>query len=180
MWRDLVILIALVLFWPVASEAHTGFEFDQALYHTCYDGDTCMLSLPGVHPLFGDHILVRFAGIDTPEMKGQCERETRLARQARDLVRSILSQAERIKLHKASRDKYFRINARVIADGQDLSEMLVAKGLATPYDGGTKTKDWCAETFELPYTDDPSGGRQLFSPAIEQNQAPTVQRPRCG
>ncbi|MCW5797724.1 MAG: thermonuclease family protein [Nitrospira sp.] len=104
-----------------------------------------MMSLPGIHPLFGDHIPVRLAGIDTPEMKGQCEREKQLARQARDLVRSALSQAGTIHLRKASRDKYFRIDARVMVDGQDLSEILMSRGLAVPYDGGTKTTDWCAE-----------------------------------
>ncbi|MEX5283819.1 MAG: thermonuclease family protein [Nitrospiraceae bacterium] len=104
-----------------------------------------MMSLPGIHPLFGDHIPVRLAGIDTPEMKGHCEREKQLARQARDLVRSALSGAGAIHLRKASRDKYFRIDARVMADGQDLSDVLMMQGLAVPYDGGTKTKDWCVE-----------------------------------
>ena len=40
------------------SIAQTSFEFEQIVYHTCYDGDTCMVSLPGVHPFFGDHILI--------------------------------------------------------------------------------------------------------------------------
>ncbi len=48
----------------------------------------------------------------------------------------------------ASRDKYFRIDARVLADGQDLADLLISQGLAVPYDGGTKTADWCAEGVE--------------------------------
>lgn len=145
-------LFAMTFFWPVPGQGQIYFDFDQAVYHTCYDGDTCMMSLPGIHPLFGDHIPVRLAGIDTPEMKGQCEREKQLARQARDLVRSHLSRAGEIRLRKASRDKYFRVDARVIADGADLSEILINQGLAVPYDGGAKTKDWCAETTEPPQT----------------------------
>ena len=141
----LATLAALGYFWPSPGLGQVYFDFDQAVYHTCYDGDTCMMSLPGIHPLFGDHIPVRLAGIDTPEMKGQCEREKQLARQARDLVRLALSGAEAIHLRKASRDKYFRIDARVMADGQDLSQILITHGLAVPYDGGTKTKDWCVE-----------------------------------
>ncbi|MDI3467922.1 MAG: hypothetical protein OJF50_006743 [Nitrospira sp.] len=146
----IAILFAIIFFRSVPAGAQVYFDFDQAVYHTCYDGDTCMMSLPGIHPLFGDHIPVRLAGIDTPEMKGRCDREAQLARQARDLVRSLLGRAGEIRLRKASRDKYFRVDARVIADGADLSEILINQGLAVPYDGGTKTKDWCAETTEPP------------------------------
>ncbi len=139
----LLLVLAITLLSPTIAKGQVYFDFDQVVYHTCYDGDTCMMSLPGIHPLFGDHIPVRLAGIDTPEMKGQCEREKNLARKARDLVRSALSQAGTIHLRKASRDKYFRLDARVLADEQDLSEILVRQGLAVPYDGGTKTKNWC-------------------------------------
>lgn len=139
------LVLAIALLWTAPVHGQVYFDFDHAVYHTCYDGDTCMMSLPGIHPLFGDHIPVRLAGVDTPEMKGHCERESQLARQARDLVRSVLSQAGTIHLRKASRDKYFRIDARVMADGQDLSQILITHGLAVPYDGGTKTKDWCVE-----------------------------------
>lgn len=142
---SVLVVLAIALLWPASGHGQVYFDFDQAVYHTCYDGDTCMMSLPGIHPLFGDHIPVRLAGIDTPEMKGHCEREKQLARQARDLVRSALSKAGAILLRKASRDKYFRIDARVMADGQDLSETLISQGFAVPYNGGTKTKDWCAE-----------------------------------
>lgn len=69
-----LLIILITLFWPAPGYGQVYFDFDQAVYHTCYDGDTCMMSLPGIHPLFGDHIPVRLAGIDTPEMKGQCER----------------------------------------------------------------------------------------------------------
>ena len=118
-------------------------HFASVVYHTCYDGDTCMMSIPGLPELFGDHILVRLAGIDAPEMKGQCDREKHLARQARDLVRTVLSHAERISLDHPSRDKYFRIDARVIADGQDVGTLLLERGLAVPYNGGTKMARWC-------------------------------------
>lgn len=103
-----------------------------------------MVSLAGVHPLFGDHIAVRLLGIDTPEIKGQCEREKQLARQARDLARSILSNAKEVHLVQASRgDKYFRLLGRLVADGRDVGDGLVAANLAVPYDGNTKTAKWC-------------------------------------
>lgn len=60
-------------------------------------------------------------------MKGQCEREQLLARQARALVRSALSRAEEKHLREASRDQYCRIDARVFADGQDLCKSLIGE-----------------------------------------------------
>ena len=145
-----IVSLWLWLLLPSAAAAQTYFDFPEVTYHTCYDGDTCMVSLPGVHAFFGDHILVRLAGIDTPEIKGKCEREKVLAKEARDVVRGILGAASRVEPKKAERDKYFRINAHVIADGEDVSAVLVLKGFAVPYDGGTKTKDWCAEATAEP------------------------------
>ena len=58
---------------------YKGQPFEVAVFHGCYDGDTCTVSLPqGIPALFGDHITVRLAGIDTPEMKGICEEEKAL------------------------------------------------------------------------------------------------------
>jgi len=44
---------------------------------------------------------------------------------------------------KEVRGKYFRIVGRLIADGVDISDLLIERHLAVPYDGGTKMKDWC-------------------------------------
>ena len=105
-----------------------AFEFSNAVYHTCYDADTCKVSLPSIHPLFGKKINVRIAGIDTPEIKGTCEREKALAKKARDFVRNILKDARRIDLLDAKRGKYFRIVAKVVADGNDIGETLIDGG----------------------------------------------------
>ena len=45
-------------------------------------------SLLAHRPLFGDHITVRLAGIDTPEIKGMCDEEKALAKQAQASLRS--------------------------------------------------------------------------------------------
>lgn len=112
----------------------------------CYDGDTCIVNIHGLPPVFGWHLPVRLAGIDTPEIKGKCPREKELAIKARDLVRRTLKQAARVDLADPQRDKYFRLGAQVIADGQDISAMLLEQGLAVPYFGGTKELRWCACT----------------------------------
>lgn len=138
----LISLLFLGLFQPAWSQ--TSWDFERVIYHTCYDGDTCMVSIPGVHPLFGDHIPVRLLGIDTPEIKGQCEQEKTLAREARDFARTMLSEAKEIKLVQVSRgDKYFRVLGRLEADGHDLSQALLDANLAVAYNGGTKTARWC-------------------------------------
>jgi len=71
-----------------------------------------------------------------------------LAYEARDLVRGLLNNAQTITLTiddnpKEVRGKYFRIVGRLIADGVDISDLLIERQLAVLYDGGTKGKDWC-------------------------------------
>ena len=91
-----------------------GHPFGVAIFHGCYDGDTCTVSLPESIPaLFGDHITVRLTGIDTPEIKGMCEQEKVLARQAQALTQKLMVQAMKIELLEPRRDKYFRILAKV-------------------------------------------------------------------
>jgi endonuclease YncB( thermonuclease family) len=104
--------------------------FSRVVFHRCYDGDTCTVTLPGLPYVFGERIAIRLVGIDAPEIKGHCEREKRLAEQARDFLNHQLKQAHRIEIRHAARDKYFRVLAEVFADGEDLGEMLIRRGLA--------------------------------------------------
>jgi len=54
-----------------------------------------------------------------------------------------VAKAKQIDVKEAERGKYFRLVARLEADGVDLSDLLIEKGLAVRYDGGTKVKNWC-------------------------------------
>lgn len=110
----------------------------------CYDGDTCTVTLsdPFLPAVFGTHISVRLEGIDTPELKGRCPEERTLAVDARAFLRGKISHATRIDLRNPRRDKYFRLLARLVADGEDLSDSLLTASLARPYHGGTK-QPWC-------------------------------------
>ena len=122
---------------------------------SCYDADTCRVDLPRsafnddwAYQLFGHNIPIRVEGIDTPEIRGKCQKEKDLAYEARDLVQGLFDNAQTITLTidddpKEVRGKYFRIVGRLIADGVDISEVLIQKNLAVLYVGGTKTKDWC-------------------------------------
>lgn len=115
-----------------------------------YDADTITIAVPDVHPLIGDHISVRVWGIDAPEIKGKNKCEKDAAIKARDLVQTVLSKARRIDLVDIDRDKYFRILAKVVVDGNSLADLLIQHKLAYAYDGGNKDSarnkagvNWC-------------------------------------
>ena len=106
-----------------------------------YDGDTIKVQAehwPG-HTWAGN---VRVVGIDTPEIRGKCPEEKKLAIAAREYVKAILG--IHILLHNVKLGKYAgRVVASVqIESGEDLAELLIEKGHARPYDGGAR-QGWC-------------------------------------
>ena len=135
-------VIAILLLCCFMTSVHAKDFFD-ITYHTCYDGDTCRVTIPSMPEVVGQHILVQIADIDAPEIKGKCEQEERLAIHAQDRVRGLLKKAQRIDLRDAKRGTNFRLVAKVIADGQDISKLLVREGLAITHRRGKKKKDWC-------------------------------------
>lgn len=142
---SILLLACCLTIWtaPCFGQQTYG-NIEGAIYVRNYDGDTITVDLPGVHPLFGNNISVRLAGIDTPEKNGKCEREKMLAKEVKNVVAAALTGARKIVLADVARDKYFRINARILADDVDIDAMLIERGLAVPYDGRTKTHNWCA------------------------------------
>lgn len=84
---------------------------------------------------------VRLAGLDAPELRGQCESERAAARRARARLAELAG--IRVVLRAVSRDKYGRLLARVeTPDGRDLAARLIAEGLARAYAGGARA-GWC-------------------------------------
>ncbi|MCX2802266.1 thermonuclease family protein [Microbulbifer thermotolerans] len=108
-----------------------------------YDGDTFTANVPGWPDIVGHRIGVRVKGVDTPELRGQCPEEKRLARRARQYTVALLRSAEVVELREVERDKYFRLLAEVWADGQRLDLMLIQAGLGREYHGG-KRRGWCS------------------------------------
>ena len=132
-----------MLLSPTLSFAKPYGDIQGAVYVRNYDGDTITFNLPSLHPIIGDKISIRVNGIDTPEIRGKCQQEKYSAEQARELVTDILKDAESIELKNIERGKYFRIVADVFVDGESLADELIEAGMAVPYDGGTKTQNWC-------------------------------------
>ena len=107
-----------------------------------YDGDTFRANIRQWPDILGDNIGIRINGIDTPEIRGKCELEKALAKEARQITYDSLTQAESVELRNIDRGKYFRVVADVYIDGELLIDRLSEKKLAYAYDGGTK-QSWC-------------------------------------
>jgi len=135
----------LLLFTLLHSPVHAKSfgDYEGAVYIRNYDGDTITFTLPGLHPIIGEKISIRVNGIDTPEIKGKCEKEKYDAQQAQQMVADILKDAEQITLKNMERGKYFRIAADVIVDGENLADVLIEAGMPVKYDGGKKTHKCC-------------------------------------
>lgn len=87
---------------------------------------------------------VRLAGLDTPELAGRCEAERIAAIAARDALLGWLNAgAFTLAGAEGGRDKYGRPLRTLTRGGSSAAEVLVARGLAQPYEGGTRI-DWCA------------------------------------
>tara|TARA_B100001094_G_C18111973_1_gene761722 strand:- start:6 stop:380 length:375 start_codon:yes stop_codon:yes gene_type:complete len=108
-----------------------------------YDGDTFRVNIDEFPPIIGENIAIRILGIDTPEIKGNCQRERQLAIKARDFTRKYLNSGSVISLTDLKRDKYFRILANVYIDGKNLGDALLMQNLAVVY-LGKKKFNWCA------------------------------------
>ena len=132
---------------------HTSTKFKCVSSVRNYDGDTITVDIPKVHQLFGKEINVRVMGIDTAEIRTSDDCEKEMANKAKDFVENELAKAKTIHLDKVERDKYFRIGADVIIDGDSLSQKLIDENLAYPYNGETKPDvDWCRpldEQFDM-------------------------------
>jgi micrococcal nuclease len=113
------------------------------------DGDTIAVTkdaTPGILGFGakpGEQFSCRIHGIDTPELRGKCDKEKQLATKARLRVMNILSVGSvDVRLMKGS-DKYGRKLCRVVAGDRDVADSLVAEGLARRYDGKGPRKPWC-------------------------------------
>ncbi len=136
---------------------HSKDSFRCVTYISNYDGDTVTVNIPNIHPLLGERISVRLLGIDTPELKTKNKCEKMLGLEAKKIVENILKKSKRIDLVNIGRDKYFRIDADIIADGQDIKQVIMNQKLAYSYAGNTKSKiDWCKVIKERDKTRQPS------------------------
>ena len=124
--------------FPWGLRQHNGYY--------AYDGDTIYIRMPGLPEAIAS-MSVRVAGVDAPEMRAGCVEEKQLAIQARDRVRDLLQTAVRSNTAVLFCDPRWgryggRVVARVAIGDHWLHDLLLAEGLARPYEGG-KRAPWC-------------------------------------
>lgn len=87
---------------------------------------------------------IRLRGVDTPEIKGKCAGERELAAKGKARVAGLLPAGTTVTLTQLGPDKYHgrHVAAIVLRDGTNVAALLIAEGLARPYDGGKKSS-WC-------------------------------------
>ena len=85
--------------------------------------------------------VIRMMGIDTPEIKAKNTNEKQLAVKARDFLRELILD-KIIIIECLDFDKYGRLLGNLFIEGNEtsISNMMIEKGFAKAYDGGTKIK----------------------------------------
>lgn len=137
------IFVLLVIYCILNAKSfyYKSVNIDEVV--SIYDGDTFRVNISSYPDVIGKNMPIRLSGIDTPEIRGKCEKEKKLAYKAREITVQTLRSSKKIELKNIQRGKYFRLIADVYVDDKSLSDILIQNKLAVPYFGGTKTKDWC-------------------------------------
>lgn len=137
-------LLALLLIMPAMVLAKGTVTYDIEVTRVL-DGDTIEYKAPFLPAPLKPVLKIRVLGIDTPEKghRAQCPEEAALALKASALTKQAVAAAKTIQLQLEGWDKFGgRVLGHVLIDGKNLGDMLIAQGLARPYDGGTKSS-WC-------------------------------------
>lgn len=101
-----------------------------------YDGDTITIIMR-LHLRYYQ-FKCRLFGIDTPELRTRNEKEKKMGYQAKQyLVQLIDKQIIQVQCHGL--DKYGRLLIVPYIGGDNVCELMIQKGWAKRYDGGTKT-----------------------------------------
>jgi len=137
----LSIFMLLISTVPVKADM-SWIESREYKGNLCYDGDTCYITAT-VLPDSLKKMSIRILGIDTPEIRGDCEEEKALAQEGKKLANDLFRAATTIEYKDIKWDKYGgRILANVYLDGELYSTKLIDAGLARPYFGKNK-ESWC-------------------------------------
>ena len=102
----LIFCILLMILITSDVLSHTqNIKIEKRNGYFCYDGDTCNAIMLGV-PDSIKKIKVRIRGIDTPEIKGKCENERKLALKAKDFINDLIKNSTVLYLKDFEWGKY--------------------------------------------------------------------------
>ena len=144
------VIIAVILYFmqqqgkPVSKTGpiEDNQAFEDVSIASIYDGDTFKINLNWSLAVYCEKVPVRVRGVDTPEIKGKTERESKLAQKAKQFTQEFLS-VRPVSLSNCGRDKYFRLLCDVTnGEGKDLARELIKRDLGYSYQGGTKSKKY--------------------------------------
>lgn len=130
MFFKLVIALSLL---PISAFA-TSFDVGPRGYMSPYDGDTL-------------RIKIRLAGVDTPEIKGDCENERQLAIRARQYTSDFI-RASDTTVTVVGKGYYGRPLVNVCNRQRCLSDLLLEEGLAVHY-VPKQPNPWCRQVLEV-------------------------------
>lgn len=107
------------------------------------DGDTFQVIVKE-HPPELQKIKVRILSLDTPELKGKCEKEKLLALEAKQFLQTLLPSGSTVSLENIKFDKFGgRILATVFISGQNISSAIKENKLGVNYFGKGPKFNWC-------------------------------------
>ncbi len=144
-WASLIVAVIVGLLQqqgkPLSQSSDTPETqaFENVSVASVYDGDTFKINLNCSVAVYCEKVPVRVRHVDTPEIKGKTDKETRLAKEAKAFTKNFLSHPP-ILLTNCGRDKYFRLLCDVTnGQGKDLAQELIKKDLGYSYEGGKKS-----------------------------------------
>ena len=115
--------------------------------HSVYDGDSITDAELDLGMNISIRRPIRLYGVDTPELRKE---QLEAGRVVRDFVRDlILDKWVIIKTFKDEEGKYGRLLADIDIEGMMLSDILLEKGYAKVYFGGTKEKWTNEELYKI-------------------------------
>jgi len=139
------IWIKIIFFALNSLLISTTFAYDDVKISkviSVYDGDTIRVNIDSFPDIIGKNIRIRLKGIDTPEIKGKCQKEIDLAIMARDYLKTTINKSNQIELRNIKRGKYFRIVGDLYLDNTNISELMIKRKLGYKYLGGRK-RNFC-------------------------------------
>lgn len=135
----------------IAVSTHLHADKFTVKYRSCYDGDTCRIDFIKnitegymVPEFFASNVRIRVAGIDTPEIRGKCTKEKRLASKARDYLNYTLKKANSIIIdidNNNKLDSLGRYLAVLYVDDININNLMLLSGYARVEKKGYH--DWC-------------------------------------
>jgi len=103
---------------PISTKTYESIQIDEIT--SIYDGNTFRVNIKGYPIIVGERMVIRTKGINTPELRGKCEKEKVLARKAKARTLKLLRDANVVEFRGLMRGKYFRIIADVFVDGDSV------------------------------------------------------------